>query len=98
MLDKPLNLQELLMLALDHPDAQYDAEKHQPKQALVEKYTDRLIRYSAMLDTNFSIKLDGNSLIGLPILTDCLKPFEQELPMFILRLALVAFTDDLKFY
>jgi hypothetical protein len=47
-----------------------------------------------MLFENFSIKISADELVGLPIVNEAVKPFPQELPMFILRLALVDYTDD----
>lgn len=34
-LSQSFTLQELLSLAIDHPDAEYDEQKHQPKDKLV---------------------------------------------------------------
>ena len=62
-------------------------------------YAARLVKQADMLYENFSIKIeldfDNNAvLVGLPIVIDVIKPFPQELPMFILRLALVDYSDE----
>ena len=41
-LEEPVAVSELLELALDHPDACYDPERHLPKQELVRVYTEKL--------------------------------------------------------
>lgn len=41
-LEEPVAVSELLELALDHPDACYDPERHLPKQDLVRVYTEKL--------------------------------------------------------
>ena len=52
-----------------------------------------------MLDDFFGIRIssDSEQLTGLPILTEVLKPFEQDLPMFVLRLALVNYAEEGKY-
>ena len=44
----------------------------------------------------FCIKIDNQQLVGLPVILELTKPFAQELPMFLLRLALVDFRDEAK--
>ena len=38
-LEEPISVSELLSLALEHPDACYDPERHLPKNELVKIYT-----------------------------------------------------------
>jgi len=91
-------VKELIALALDHPDACYDADKHLPKEALIEHYTTRLASKAELLEDFFAIKFAASDeeeskdnqdlcLEALPVVVNCIEPFAQELPMFILRLA-----------
>ena len=56
-LDDPLLISDLLMLALQHPDACYDAERHLPKEELVKIYTGKLEEKSDMLLDYFGIEI-----------------------------------------
>jgi DNA mismatch repair protein MLH1 len=85
----PLSVTELLMIALDMPDAGYDPKLHLPKEEMVEFYKNKLIDKADILNENFSIEIDKDSasLLALPIINEVVKPYPEELPMFILRLA-----------
>ena len=56
-MDDPLSISDLLMLALQHPDACYDPERHLPKQELVETYLKKLEDKSDMLLDFFGIEI-----------------------------------------
>ena len=89
VLFKPLPIKELLMLALDHPDAHYNLQQHLPKQEMVNYYFNKLVTKAEMLLDYFSIEInvDQGTLVALPVVHEIIKPFPQELPMFILRLS-----------
>jgi DNA mismatch repair protein MLH1 len=89
VLYKPLPVKELLSLALDHPDAHYNPNMHLPKEEMIEYYFKKLITKTEMLHDYFSIEFnqEEGTLVALPIVHEILKPFPQELPMFILRMA-----------
>lgn len=93
-------MRELLTLALEHPDACYDPEKHTPKSLLVQHYLDKLQSKSEMLEDFFALvfkKEEEFCLIAMPVIMNGVKPFVQELPMFILRLATeVDYSDEYK--
>lgn len=56
------------------------------------------MKNAQMLDDFFGIRIsESEQLTGLPILTEVLRPFEQELPMFVLRLALVNYSEESKY-
>jgi hypothetical protein len=91
-----LGVKELLRIALEHPDACYDPEKHQPIAVLVDHYVNKLASKAEMLEDFFALKFSRGDeeskeqelvLEALPIIIDGIQPFAQELPMFILRLA-----------
>jgi DNA mismatch repair protein Mlh1 C-terminus len=73
-----LPVRELIALALDHPDACYDADKHLPKEELIEHYASRLAAKADMLEDFFAIKFgqeeskdnDDLCLEALPIVVD----------------------------
>lgn len=85
----PLSLSELLMIALDNPESQYNPKVHLPKEDMVEFYKNKLVDKADILNENFSIEIDRESasLVSLPIIYEVIKPYPEELPMFILRLA-----------
>lgn len=58
-LEEPISLASLLSLALEHPDACYDPERHLPKQDLVEIYTRKLQSKSDVFSDFFSIYFYG---------------------------------------
>jgi len=89
VLFKPLPVKELLSLALEHPDSHYNPNMHLPKMEMINYYFTKLISKADMLLDYFSIELnaDEGTLVALPIVHEILKPFPQELPMFILRMA-----------
>lgn len=99
VLFKPLQLKDLLLLALDHPDAHYNPSVHLSKGDLVNYYFKKLISKADMLLDYFSIEINQETgcLISLPIVHEILKPFPQELPMFILRMATeIDYTNETK--
>ncbi len=77
------------MLSLDLPEAHYNPKIHLPKEEMVEFYKNKLIDKAELLNENFSIEIDKESasLLALPIIYEVVKPYPEELPMFILRLA-----------
>ena len=89
VLYKPLQIKELLALALEHPDAHYNPQQHLPKNELINYYYQKLVSKSEMLIDYFSIEInqEEGTLVSLPIVHEIIKPFPQELPMFVLRLA-----------
>ena len=50
-----------MSLALEHPDAQYDPEKHQPKDVLINFYKQKLENKSEMLEDFFALKFSHES-------------------------------------
>lgn len=40
-----------------------------------------------MLNDFFGIQIEDNQLVSLPVILPAIKPYPQELPMFLLRLA-----------
>ena len=119
-LEEPISVSYLLDLALQHPDACYDPERHLPKSDLVQIYVSNLRSKMNLFADYFSIyffKDDNNGgsgdgceydaemiqenvddnqaaetaedlkLYALPIVIPAIRPFAQELPMFLLRLA-----------
>ena len=56
-LEEPLPVNDLLMLALSHPDACYDPERHLPKEELVSIYKKKLKEKSDMLQDYFGIEI-----------------------------------------
>jgi DNA mismatch repair protein MLH1 len=85
----PLSITEMLMIAIDSPEAQYNPKDHLPKEEMVEFYKNKLVDKADILNENFSIEIDKDtaSLTALPIIYEVVKPYPEELPMFILRLA-----------
>jgi DNA mismatch repair protein MLH1 len=77
------------MIALDNPEAQYNPKTHLPKEEMVEFYKNKLVDKSDILNEYFSIEIDKESasLVALPIIYEVVKPYPEELPMFMLRLA-----------
>lgn len=115
-LDEPISVPYLLELALQHPDACYDPERHLPKSDLAKIYANNLKSKMSLFADYFSIYFykdgafgsgedtrmaqeDGDpyqgnpadseelNLYALPIVIPAIRPFAQELPMFLLRLA-----------
>jgi len=110
-LEEPIAVYELLELALEHPDACYDPERHLPKPELIKVYSEKLQAKADLLEDYFSICFStshtgapetgeaanseaaangdggGLQLVALPMILPAIKPFAQELPMFLLRLA-----------
>jgi len=84
-----LSITELLMIALDSPEAHYDPSTHLPVEEMVEFYKNKLVDKADILNEYFSIEIDKDtaSLVSLPIVYEVVKPYPEELPMFILRLA-----------
>lgn len=84
-----LSITELLTIALECPEAQYNPRVHLPKEEMIEFYKNKLIDKSDILNDYFSIEIDREtaSLVALPIVYEVVKPYPEELPMFILRLA-----------
>ena len=82
-------LSELLMIALENPEAHYNPKVHLPKEEMVEFYKNKLLDKAEILNDYFSIELDKESqtLVALPIIYEVVKPYPEELPMFMLRLA-----------
>ena len=54
-LEEPVAVNELLEMALDHPDACYDPDRHLAKQELVKVYTEKLRSKADMLEDFFSV-------------------------------------------
>ena len=97
----PLQLDDLLKMALEHPDTDYNERIHLPKDELINFYKHKLLDKAQLLEDNFSICLDKDSetLIALPVIYDLVKPYPEELPMFILRLACdVDYSNELKYF
>jgi DNA mismatch repair protein Mlh1 C-terminus len=84
-----LSISELLMIALDCPESHYNPSVHLGKEEMVEFYKAKLLDKADQLNEHFSIELDRDtgSLVALPIIYEVVKPYPEELPMFILRLA-----------
>lgn len=84
-----LSINELLMIALDSPESSYDPQVHLPKEEMIEFYKNKLVDKADILNEYFSIEIDkeAGSLVALPIIYEVVKPYPEELPMFILRLA-----------
>ena len=104
-LEEPISVASLLSLALEHPDACYDPERHLPKSELVQIYSRKLQAKADLFSDYFSIYFFGPEeqggeeqgenneneeeckLFALPLVLPAVRPFAQELPMFLLRLA-----------
>ena len=84
-----LSISEMLMIALECPESQYNPKVHLSKEEMVEFYKNKLIDKADILNDYFSIEIDKESasLVSLPIIYEVVKPYPEELPMFILRLA-----------
>ena len=84
-----LSIQELLKISLDLPETHYNPKIHLPKEEMIEFYKNKLVDKADLLNENFSIEIDKDNanLIALPIIYEVVKPYPEELPMFILRLA-----------
>ena len=54
-LEEPISVASLLTLALEHPDACYDPERHLPKSELVQIYTSKLQAKADIFADYFSI-------------------------------------------
>ena len=78
-----------MKISLDLPETSYNPSVHLPKEELISFYTNKLLDKADLLNENFSIELDREtqSLVALPIIYEVVKPYPEELPMFILRLA-----------
>lgn len=85
----PLSLDELLSAALKNPESKYDPKKHLPEAEMIEFFKNKLLDKSELLNEFFGIEIskDLQALICLPIINDVIKPYPEELPMFILRIA-----------
>jgi len=85
----PLSIQELLKISLDLPESHYNPKIHLKKEEMIEFYTNKLVDKADILNENFGIEIDKEtaSLIALPIIYEVVKPYPEELPIFILRLA-----------
>jgi DNA mismatch repair protein MLH1 len=59
------------------------------KEEMVEFYKNKLVDKADILNEYFSIEIDKETgcLIALPIIYEVVKPYPEELPMFMLRLA-----------
>ncbi len=77
------------MIALDNPEASYNPKVHLPKEEMVDFYKNKLLDKADILNDYFSIEIEKEtaSLVSLPIIYEVVKPYPEELPMFILRLA-----------
>ena len=84
-----LSISELLLIALDCPEAQYNPRMHLPKEEMVEFYKNKLVDKADILNDYFSIEIDKEAcaLVALPLIYEVVKPYPEELPMFLLRLA-----------
>lgn len=94
-------LSELLQLALDHPDAEYNEKVHLGRNELVDFYRHKLEDKAQMLDEYFGIEInkEAGQLTALPIIDEMIKPYPEELPMFILRLAAdVDYSNEAKYF
>jgi len=60
-----------------------------PKEEMIEFYKNKLVDKADILNENFSIEIDKENatLVALPIIYEVIKPYPEELPMFVLRLA-----------
>ena len=99
VLFKPLPLKELLSLALDHPDAHFNASVHMPKPDMINYYYKKLVSKAEMLVDYFSLEINVETgcLVSVPIVHEILKPFPQELPMFMLRMASeIDYTNEMR--
>lgn len=85
----PLSIQELLKISLDLPESHYNSKIHLSKEEMIEFYKNKLVDKADILNENFGIEIDKDSasLVALPIIYEVVKPYPEELPMFILRLA-----------
>ena len=54
-LEEPIAIASLLELALQHPDACYDPERHLPVSELVQIYTKKLLSKGDLFSDFFSI-------------------------------------------
>jgi DNA mismatch repair protein MLH1 len=84
-----LSISEMLMIALECPESQYNPKSHLPRDEMVEFYKNKLVDKADILNEYFSIEIDKEtaSLVSLPIIYEVVKPYPEELPMFMLRLA-----------
>ena len=84
-----LSISEMLMIALECPESQYNPNSHLPRDEMVEFYKNKLVDKADILNEYFSIEIDKEtaSLVSLPIIYEVVKPYPEELPMFMLRLA-----------
>lgn len=84
-----LSISEMLMIALECPESQYNPQSHLPREEMVEFYKNKLVDKADILNEYFSIEIDKEtaSLVSLPIIYEVVKPYPEELPMFMLRLA-----------
>jgi DNA mismatch repair protein MLH1 len=84
-----LAIGELLAIALETPEAEYNPKIHLPKEEMVEFYKNKLVDKADILNEYFSVEIDKESatLVALPIIYEVVKPYPEELPMFLLRLA-----------
>lgn len=60
-LEEPFPVSQLLELALEHPDACYDPERHLPKHELVKIYSARLATKAELFSDYFSIYFHRDS-------------------------------------
>ena len=62
---------------------------HLAKEEMIEFYKNKLVDKADLLNQDFSIEIDkeNGNLMSLPIIYEVIKPYPEELPMFILRLA-----------
>lgn len=71
------------------------------KDELINFYKHKLEDKADLLNENFSIEIDKetSSLTALPMIYDLIKPYPEELPMFILRLASdVDYSCEIKYF
>jgi DNA mismatch repair protein MLH1 len=84
-----LSIPELLMIALDSPESHYNPKIHLSKEEMVEFYKNKLVDKADILNEYFCIEIEKETanLVSLPLIYEVVKPYPEELPMFILRLA-----------
>lgn len=90
-----------MKLALDHPDSEYNEKVHLSKDELINFYKHKLEDKAAMLEEYFGISInkENSTLTSLPIIDELIKPYPEELPMFILRLASdVDYSCEVKYF
>ncbi|XP_050545512.1 DNA mismatch repair protein Mlh1 isoform X2 [Daktulosphaira vitifoliae] len=84
----PLSIFDLIMVAFELPESEYQIEQDKPKEELAQDATDVLMSRSLMLNDYFSIEIDSDAnILSIPLLLEGYLPDLNGLPLYLLRLA-----------